>query len=373
MNKRRICVLCETWASGGIESFLANVLFRQEMPEMEIDLVAAAKYDSIYTARLQEHSIRIVTLSGSSWKLLENWHRFRSLLTERKYDVVYVNAFQALTLRYGLLARRAGVPVRILHSHNSDIRSHTLRLPKLLIHRISMLLYKGVGTELFACSDEAADFLFPASLRERGLVRIIPNGIETERFRFQGETRDLIRSHMDLEDCLVLGHVGRLCIQKNQVFLMKVLKALITLRPEARLLLIGEGELRETLEKKAEELQIRDYVLFYGVTDKPQELLWAMDVFLFPSLFEGLGIAAVEAQCAGVPLVCSEHIPQQALITDLVHRIPLNSGAEAWAKAIDSMGKPDCREKYADEVKRAGYDVEDVSRILHAVLMGETG
>ncbi len=366
MSRRRICVFCDKWASGGIESFLTGVLLRQDMGEMEINLVTAALSESVYTERLQAHGVRLVCLSGSVWRLTDNWNRFRRLLKARKYDVVYVNTFQALSLRYGLLARRAGVPVRILHSHSTDIRKQPSRFLKLIIHGIAKGLYGGVGTEYFACSHEAAAFLFPPKRR----VRFLPNGIDTQRFRFREENRSFVRRELGLEDKLILGNIGRLVSQKNQMFLLDVLKAVLPARPEACLLLVGEGELREVLEKRAEELDLRESVLFYGVTDKPEELLCAMDAFLFPSLFEGLGIAAVEAQCAGLPLLCSEHVPPEALVTDLAKRLPLTGGAEAWARAAASIEPPEDRERYAAAVKEAGFDVEDVSRVLRDVFMG---
>ena len=369
MTKRRVCVFCETWASGGIESFLSNVLLRQDLSEMELDLVSAAQGGSVYTAALRDRGVRFVSLSGSPWRLGENWRSFRRLLKEREYDAVYINAFQALSLRYGLLARRAGVPVRILHSHGADIRAHLLRPVKLLIHRLSRALYCFEGTAYLACSDEAADFLFRPYLRRNGVVRFLPNGIDIERFRFRAGERARVRRRLDLEGKLVLGHLGRLSGEKNQAFLLEVLRALLPLRPEACLLLAGEGKQRRALEARAEELNVRDRVLFYGVTDKPQELYWAMDVFLFPSLFEGLGIAAVEAQCAGLPLLCSEHIPSRALVTTLAKRLPLTEGAKAWAEAAASLAAPDDREGWADAVRAAGFDVEDVSRLLRDILM----
>jgi glycosyltransferase involved in cell wall biosynthesis len=371
MSKRKVCVFCETWASGGIESFLTGVLLRQDMGEMEIDLVTAEQRSSVYTPPLEEHGVRFIPLSGSPWNLARNQSAFRRLLAEKRYDAVYVNAFHALSLRYGLLAKRAGVPVRILHSHGADIRRQPLRPLKLLLHRIARELYRDAGTMRFACSDEAAAFLFPPRQRENGGVRFLPNGIDTGRFRFQAEARSRIRGALGLEERFVLGYMGRLSDEKNPMFLLEVLDSLLPLRPDACLLLAGEGKLRQALEERAAELGVLDRVLFYGVTDKPWELYWAMDVFLFPSLFEGLGIAAVEAQCAGLPLLCSEHVPAQALITPLAHRTPLTGGGEAWAKAVLALETPADRENCAFAVRAAGFDIETVSRTVRAALMGE--
>ena len=367
MSRRKVCVFCETWASGGIEAFLTGVLLRQDMGEMEIDLAAASLEESIYTAPLRAHGVRFVSLSGGPGPF-GCWRRFRRLLRERRYETVYVNAFQALSLRYGLLARRAGVPVRILHSHGADIRPQPLRPLKLLVHRIAGRLYGGAGTAWFACSEEAAAFLFPS----RPEVTLIPNGIDTERFRFQPEGRRRTRAELGLEDRFILGHLGRMSSEKNQRFLLEVLRALLPLRPEAVLLLAGDGALRGELERRAEELGLRDRVVFTGVTERPWELFWAMDGFLFPSLSEGLGLAAVEAQCAGLPLLCSEHIPDRAMLTGLPRRLALTEGPEAWAKAAAVLTPPERREDYAGAVREAGFDVNDVSRLLRTALMGGT-
>ncbi len=366
MEKRRVCVFCETWESGGIESFLTGVLLRQDLSEMEVDLVVAEIRASIYTDPLKAHGIRFVPLSGSCRGVVRNWTLFRALLRENAYDTVYLNVYQALSLRYALLAKRAGVPVRILHSHNTALRASFLRPLKLAVHRAARALYGGAGTAYFACSGAAGDFLFPA--RKRGELRFVPNGIETERFRFRSGVRTAARAELGLEDAFILGNIGRLCDQKNQMFLLDVLREILLLRPESRLILVGEGGMREALERRAAELGVRDRVVFYGVTDRPERLLCAFDVFLFPSVFEGLGIVAVEAQCAGLPVLCSEHVPAEAHVTDLAQKLPLSDGPGAWARAA-AQCRAASRERYAQEVRAAGFDVDDVSRSIRDALM----
>jgi glycosyltransferase involved in cell wall biosynthesis len=242
---------------------------------------------------------------------------------------------------------------------------------KLTLHYIARTLYGTVGTEYYACSEDAAAFLFSPRLRAKRTVRFIPNGIDTGRFCVREKVREQIRRELGLHDRFVLGYIGRLNEEKNPSYLLDTLQAILPIYPNACLLLAGEGKLRESLEKRAAELKVQDHILFFGVTDKPWELYWAMDVFLFPSLFEGLGIAAVEAQCAGLPLVCSEHVPEEALVTELARRVPLTGGAEAWAKAAAGLEPPEDRERYAAKVREAGFDIESVSRIIRSALIGE--
>lgn len=332
--RRRICLFCETWESGGIESFISNILKHMSFHDLEIDIVVEALHDSVFTKDLESIGINFFELSGSTHKFAENVRAFRRLLSERKYDVVHLNIYQGMSLYYAEVARKAGVPVRIAHSHNSALRKSALRPLKMLTHNVYSSLYTRSATDLWACSEIAAEFMFSGKdLTERG-YEFIPNGIDIERFRFNDEIRERVRKDNGLEDKFVVGNVGRLCYQKNQAFLLDVMVELIKKHSEAVLLLVGEGEDRRMLEEKAAALGITEQVVFYGTTDSVEELFWAMDAFAFPSRFEGFGIVAMEAQAAGLPVVCSENVPNEACVLDRVVNIPLSEGSAAWAGVI---------------------------------------
>ena len=216
MRKSRVCCYLERWESGGIESFLYNVIMRLDMSCLEIDIVAAEIKDSVFTADLQDKGVRFVELSGDQHKLCRNHKKFREILKERRYDVVHLNAFQGLTLYYMRLAEDVGVPIRIAHSHNTDLRNSPGRAIKLSIHKWAKNKWTSAATCLWACSKQAAEFLFAEDkLKERGFT-FIPNGIDTERFRFDPAVREQVRAELGVEDKFVIGNVGRLCYQKNQ-------------------------------------------------------------------------------------------------------------------------------------------------------------
>lgn len=369
---KRICCYCDRWESGGIESFLNNVLNRLDLREVEVDIVTADLRQSVFTAGLEQKGIHFYQLSGSQQKLRQNWRMFRQLLEQRHYDVIHFNLFQGLSLYYARLAQKAGVPVRIAHSHNTALRPSRTRPLKLLLHRAGKLLFLRSATDLWACSTPAAEFLFSREIAREGQFRFIPNGIETERFRFDPAQRDAVRRALGLEKEFVIGNVGRLCAQKNQEFLLDVFAEVVKQKPDSRLLLVGTGELEPALKARAKALQVADKVIFYGVSDRVETLLWAMDVFAFPSRFEGLGIVAVEAQASGLPVICSEHVPQEARITALFHALPLNAGAQAWAEALvcsDAAEKP--RDTW-QQVRAAGFDVEDVARKIERYYLRST-
>lgn len=364
---RRICVFCETWESGGIEAFLTNVICHMDLSGLEIDVAAARLGESVFTAPLEERGIRFYQLSGSTRRVAENHRLFRRLLEKRNYDVVHLNAYQALSLAYLHLAERAGVSVRIAHSHSTDLRKSATRSLKLAIHRWAKGKYTDASTCRWGCSRAAAEFLFPSATD----WTFVPNGIDEERFRFDPVLRKEVRRELGVEEKLVIGNVGRLCYHmKNQTFLIEAFQELLAMHPESVLLLVGEGEDKKKLEQKVRNLGIENRVIFYGTTDRAEQLYWAMDVYAFPSLFEGLGIVAIEAQASGLPVLCSEYIPEEALITPWAVRCPLSGGAKFWAEALlSAKGAPE-REAAAAAVAEAGFGVDEVAEWIREVWMG---
>ena len=364
MEKIKVCCFCERWESGGIESFLSNVIHRLDLERVQVDIAAACLAGSVFTEPLQRLGVRFFELSGRQRSLVENHRQFLALLRRERYHVVHLNLFQGLALAYAGTARRAGVPVRIAHSHNTGLRKSGTRPLKLLVHNMAKYIFAREATAFWACSREAAGFLFPKGALNRRGYRFIPNGIEVERFRFDPAVREQVRGELGVEGQFVIGHVGRLCDQKNQDFLLEVFAQVKRRRPESRLLLVGEGELLGRLKEKAGELDVAESVIFYGPASRGERLLWAMDVFAFPSRFEGLGIAAGEAQAAGTPVAASEFVPDEACAGPIFRRLSLDAGTYAWADALLGACRPADRASCADRVKEAGFDISGVARQL---------
>lgn len=314
---KRICCFCESCESGGIESFLASVYTHADLSELEIDIVTSKLLDSVFTARLEKLGIRFYQLSGSQRRLLTNHAMFRRLLRERHYDVLHINAFQSLSLYYAKLAMQAGVPVRIAHSHNTALRKSPLRWAKMLLHRMGRRYLGRYATALWACSRNAASFLFSQrDLTARGYT-FIPNGIALSRFRFDPKQREAARAELGCSDGVLIA----------------------------------------------------DRVIFYGVTGGVERLLWAMDVFAFPSRFEGLGIVAIEAQAAGLPVVCSEHIPIEALLSPETRQVPL-SDAAGWAEALLTAAASETTRDSGPEVCQR-FSIDAVAAMIASYYKGE--
>ncbi len=371
VNMKKVCIYCQTWESGGIESFLNNVLRHMDFSGLRVDIVVDVLKTSIFTDGLEALGVTFRELSGSSRALAQNYRRFAKLLDEQSYDVVHLNVFQALPLAYLFLAERKGISLRIAHSHNTGLRKSVTRPVKYLLHWTAKKLFTGSATDLWACSTPAAEFLFSKGQMEERPCRFVPNGIDVAKFQFRADIRERARKELGLFNQFVVGSVGRLCGQKNQRFLLDVFAEIARKRPESSLLLVGEGEEAEALRQRAETLGITGRVIFYGVSDRVEALLWAMDVFVLPSLFEGLPVVGVEAQAAGLPVVCSDSIPGQAWVLDRVRTLPLDAGTKAWADTILSLAELPQTGEEAEQVRAAGFDIAKIASQIETVYRGE--
>lgn len=226
-------------------------------------------------------------------------------------------------------AKKHGIEKIIIHSHNTRYADYCIRAIRNGLLTKATLRY---GTHACACSQEAAKFLFGSRAVAEKKVLVLENAFEHAQFQYSPDLRDEVRAKLRLNDKFVVGHVGRLEKQKNHIFILKVFAEIKKLKENAVLVLVGDGELRPELEKKAAELKIERHVLFLGTRKDVAAILQGMDVFLFPSLFEGLGIAVVEAQISGLPCVASDVLPEETRITSHIAFLSLKKSAKEWAE-----------------------------------------
>ncbi len=279
--------------------------------------------------------------------------RFR----ENSYPIVH-SGMNTLAVFSLFAAWAAGSPVRINHNHSTANRGETKRnLLKYALRPFAKLF----ATHYCACSRYAGQWLFGKRSVEAGKVAVFNNAIDTERFRFDPQAREATRRELGLENTLVLGHVGRFCYQKNQEFLIELLAEVRKSRPEAVLVLIGIGKTEEAIRRMADELELREAVLFLSARPDVERLYQAMDVFVFPSRYEGLGLAAVEAQCAGLPVLASDNVPREAQVTDRIRFLRLEDGVSAWAGAINDLPAADrvCRIDDRFDIRREAKKLEE--------------
>ena len=209
------------------------------------------------------------------------------------------------------------------------------------------------ATHLFACGKEAGEWMFCGANFE-----ILNNAIDASRYIYNEETRALMHSQLGIEkDELVIGHVGRFCYPKNHSFLVDIFDE-VSKKIPCKLLLVGDGELRHEIEEKVKEKKLDDSVIFSGIRSDVADLMQAMDVFVFPSNYEGLPVTMVEAQAAGLPCLISDKVPIECKKTDLVQQMPLACSSEVWAKKVLELSSILRRNTY-EEIKKVDFDIQE--------------
>ena len=374
----RVLLFCEKWESGGVEAFLTSLIEAWEPGAVQVSLAACKVQAGQYDARLRACGVAPHALGTGIRQVRSNLRAFRALLEQGRFDAVHLNVYEALALVFAREARRAGVPRVVVHSHNDDLRPSATRTLKLALHRACRMCLGGAADVRLAPSQQAGRFMFG-----NRPFTVVHNGIDPERFAFDARVRAARRAELGYgEGELVLGCVGRLCEQKNQLFLLEVLAALgcgtddpacADGRPAARpdrLLLVGiddgDGSYEARLRARAQELGVSGSVTFFGATSDIAALYQVMDVLCMPSAFEALGIVAVEAQAAGLPVLASPRVPAEAAAGGAFSRLPLD--AAPWADAARAAVTPDAdRAGGPERVRAAGYDMaHTASQVLQA-------
>ena len=213
------------------------------------------------------------------------------------------------------------------------------------------------------CSEKAAEFLLPSKVIKEKKYCVLKNGIELSKFKFQSEIREKIRKSLGVENDFVIGHAGRFSTQKNHIFLLKIFKYIYDIDADAVLILFGVGELLDDIKSEANCLGISDRIIFYGASSEMEKMYMAMDVFVMPSLHEGLPVTGIEAQASGLPCVFADTITREVDITSTSKFLSLNMDAAIWAKNImECKGKE--RVDSLKLLKQEGYDIEDTAHMV---------
>lgn len=274
------------------------------------------------------------------------------------YDYIWYHLSSASNCAPVVLARKYTTAKIICHSHGTSFDSSALFRPvHLLLDRINYPRLMRSTDYCFACSKAAGKWLFKGTDRE---IKLIRNGVQIEKFRFNPSVRVGLRKELQAEDAVIIGHAGRFCAAKNQSFIIDIFAEYHRAEPNSILVLVGEGETKTAMEEKVRTLGLESAVHFLGFREDFYALLQAFDLFLMPSLYEGLPISAVEAQTAGLPCLLADTITEETAVTDLTEFLSLNDSAALWAQKIQKMlAKSVSREQYAQIVRDAGYDAKD--------------
>lgn len=257
---------------------------------------------------------------------------------KNQFKIVYADTENSLRAVHLLMARIAGVPVRVVHSHNSNLQTQSSFSRK--FSRVIRNIFRLSATDYFACSDVAAEWLFPRKIYKRKQYKLINNGIDTELFAFNENYRNEIRKSLGIGgSTLVVGAVARFMEQKNHMFMLEIMHKALEYNPDMVLLLIGEGKLENRVKLRAAELGVERNVIFAGTSPDVYKYLSAMDVYLMPSLFEGLVISGLETQANGLGCLMSDRVSPEVKMSGSAIFMPLESSPEEWAKKLFELAK----------------------------------
>ena len=351
-NMNKILVICtNVFGYNGIAGVILNYYKAIDKQKMHIDMLLINEPSDDVKQLLKDNGSELYVVKRNS-NPMRYMHKIEKIMRENKYDLVHIHGNSATMAVELMAAKRAGVPVRIPHSHNttSDHMS---------AHKLLKPIFNKNYSYGFACGNEAGKWLYG----DRDFV-VINNGVDTDKFQYNEDFRDEIRRKYGVKDKFVVGHIGVFNYQKNHEILIEIFRRLHRKNPNSVLMLIGEGENVELIKEIVREEKLENDVIFVGTTDKANKYMMAFDVLALPSRFEGLPLVLVEAQCSGLPCVVSTNVSIESNITGLVEYVDYDKEIDKFVERLNIVSvKERDRASIADEaiktIKLKGYSIND--------------
>lgn len=342
---------------GGAETFLMKIYRNIDREKYQMDFIVSVKEKNFYSEEIENLGGKIFYVQPKSKSFLKSFLEIKKIVKEQKYKYVIRINEHSLSVLDLIAAKLGGAKVLIMRTSNAGTAGGKF---KKLLHKTFKFLPKIIPNIKIAPSSEAACYTFGKKQLNSGKVQLLHNAIPYKDFIFNQEIRDKVRQDLKIGNKLVIGHIGRFDEQKNHKFLIKIFKKIKIKNENAILLLVGNGNLEEKIKKQVEKLKLNDSVIFLGVRKDIPQLLMAMDIFVFPSLYEGMPNTVIEAQATGLKCVISDTITKEANITGLVKYLSINNDVDIWEKYILDNCKYK-REDTSKNFKEQGYDIKDVS------------
>lgn len=345
----------------GIETMLMNYYRHIDRSKVQFDFLCNKKKPGAYDDEIKSMGGKIYRTPGLNPIKYPMYvkYMFNLFDSHPEYKILHAHngAFAVYSLFTAMLKK---VPVRIFHGHSAAM-TFDLKWP---LKRFCKLFLNFTHQYNFACGEAAAGFYYSKKTINLGNYRVIHNAIEVERFVFNDGIREELREKYNLKNKFVVGHVGRFCSQKNHKFLIKIFAEIKKKKTESVLVLLGEGELMDSVKKQVSELGLTDSVIFVGNVNNANEWYQAFDCFVLPSVWEGLPVVGIEAQAAGLPSFFSMAVTDEVGITDKAEFVSLNERPEIWADKILNAFKLNVRENMKEKITIAGYNIEEEARKL---------
>lgn len=344
---------------GGSETIVMNLYRNIDRDRIQFDFVTHQAVKGDYEDEIEKLGGRIFRIPR--YKVINHLSYIKAwknlLRNHPEWKIVHGHMYTLASI-YLNVAKKEG-RLTIAHSHNTSNGKGVKAFVQDMIEKP----LPSIADRFMACSDDAGLWLFGEDIIKSDRYLILPNAIDVDRFRYNEKTRLNMRNSLNIEDKIVLGHVGRYNYQKNFPFLLELIDKLRDINPRYLLLQIGDGKENKELKDLIKEKNLEDSVKLLGVRDDIPNLMQAMDFFVFPSVYEGLGIVAVEAQASGLRCLVSDKIPAEVQLTKLVEYLPIDNGVEEWIHLIinSELGH---RSDESYHIKEANYDIKQTTNII---------
>lgn len=355
----RILVEGMTKGKGGKEAYIYNTFKAFDRNEYSFSFIA---YDDelAYEKELVQLGATIIHVPPRHRGLIAFRRAVKNLFVSEKYDVVWSHKTTLSSCEVLEYAKKYEVPMRIIHSHSSENMGGKMTY---VLHSINKKRISKWATDFFACSEVAAKWFYT-----KESYSLMKNGIDVKKFQFNQKKRNQVRKELGLGEDFVIGHVGRFGVEKNHIKLLSVFKELLKKRNDAKLVLCGDGEERSNIEAFVRENDLTERVLLLGNINNVHEVLQAIDVFVMPSLFEGLPFALLEAQASGLKCVVSDTVSKESDVMGWNIFLPLSLSDEEWAASILAVGNNYQREMAAAKLVNEGYDISDCAERIMSLI-----
>ena len=360
--RKKILIVAASLKIGGAEKVARDIALYADPARYEFHYVVFGDQVGAYEQQLLEKGCTIFHLAEPSESYPCFLRSLRKLLKEHRYDVVHAhNMFNCgLTM---LMARLTGVPIRVAHSHSA--LNDGGGLVKNIYEGIMRTLILTCSTDLVGCGVKAGQRLFgEKAFEKRG--NLILNGIDVAAFAYDENKRAAIRAELGAGDRFILGHSGHLAEVKNQSFLLDLMPLVLEKKPDALLLMLGEGPDRPMLEQKIRDMKLQDHVIMTGNVTNVADYLSAMDVYVFPSLYEGLPLSVLEVQANGLPCVISDGVPEDVFLTDLIRPLSLKQEKGVWLEAVLAARRGETQ-KYNRQLLDSEYAVQAAMEKIYCI------
>ena len=349
---------------GGVEAVIMNYYRHIDKSKVQFDFVVHKNPLQSFADEAKSMGAKVYEVTPYTQNIIKFTYEIYRIIKEGNYKIVHsnMNSLSGFPL---LAAYFAGANVRILHNHTTDTKEEGFRTT---IKRMLRPFAKVFANQCWACSKLAGVWMYGKGAVKNNKVTIINNAIDLDKFAFNQEKRDELRKELGLEGKFVIGHVGRFMKQKNHEFLIDIFAEVVKQKENAVLLLVGEGQLMGLIKNKVNDLNLTDKVIFLGVRSDVADLYNVMDVFVFPSFYEGLGMVAVEAQVNGLPVIASTEVPEEAKVNENIIFVDLGIVSEVWADKTLAISD-EMRERNNKSVITSGFDIRVESKKLESLYM----